>query len=152
MNRLSNDILLNIYEFSDNKNLIYACKRFESYLKNLKNSFIDYLDDNELSISYQLAKIDRKIIDFKYSRYIESETYESFQKMVINRENFNQDCAKITNNKIVFKRYFLENLLPTSTLYCDDSRDSLYSNVTYYRVNLIKVNNIELFKKYLVLK
>ena len=73
------------------------------------------------------------------------------KKLIINRNNIHQEFGKIIKNSVKFDKNFTSNLLPCSEFIEDSGRFNYDGIVIYWDIDKININNIIIFKKYLLL-
>ena len=148
MNYIPNDAKYLIFEYSNNKNMRLVCSDFYKYLDDIKESFLKQLDDERLFITYQLERYDRYI----YNNYYREKKYlENPKKIIINRNNFDNNIGYIYDMKVKFDKKFIQNLIPCSE-FEESTRNNLDGKVIYWELNNININNLLIFKKFLLLK
>ena len=145
-NILPTEILYNIFEFSENKNLILLNKDINNYYLKNKEIFVNNLKYNPIELKYRLIRWKKRVDDrFEYrpSMYVESE-----QIYTINNENTGLKIGKIYDKFIDFSEEFENKLIPVSTLKESHTRHSYAGSVTYWTLKEVTTDNYEILKKY----
>jgi len=146
---IPNDIMYVILEFSNNKNLQLVSKDFNNYLNEIRDSFLKSLDKNILKIKYQLRKHKRYITGYDDYHHEKSEL-EDENEIIINKKNINTKIGNIVNNQINFNYNFTENLIPVS--YFKETSSKRFNGIlVFWTINNISMNDLLIFKRYLVL-
>ena len=137
-----NELLYKILDFKFNKNLILINTSFYSYIKDLKNKFIN----NPLIIKYKLKRIRKKMYNgYRASFYVEPEN-----QFILDSKTFGINIGLIDYDNIIKpSKTFEDTIIPIS--YANNIANNSNTIIIYFEVHQVYTDDIKRFKQYCLL-
>ena len=146
---IPNEILMNILEYSENKNLILNNKSFYNFILNKRKLFLKDLDTNPILIKYKLIRWKQRFCEnYQYRPSMYGEPEKVF---VIDRNNAGLKIGNIFNDKIEYSKDLENELVPVSSIKENTRANTYAGTVLYWTLSETTSENLELIKKYNIL-